>query len=132
MKIVSSEYLQDMFCTQIFVFVFFQHSEQFGYTTCSADVASFWKRFTCNIFNEPDIETLIKLKVRESLVVLHLAAELSLNPVCKLSSTAPKGGVHKLRLQDLSFFDHLPSSVYIFYGIKVYKKYFFDQLPEIL
>ena len=33
-----------------------------------------------------------------------------------------KGGVHKLRLQDLSFFDHLPTSVYIFYGIKVYKK----------
>ena len=32
------------------------------------------------------------------------------------------GGVHKLCLQDLSFFDHLPPSVYIFYGIKVYKK----------
>ena len=26
-------------------------------------------------------------------------------------------GVHKLRLQDFSFFDHLPPSVYIFYGI---------------
>ena len=37
---------------------------------------------------------------------------------------------HKLRLQDLSFFDHLPPSVYIFYGIKVYKKsIFFDHLP---
>ena len=35
------------------------------------------------------------------------------------------GGVHKLRLQDLSFFDHLPPSVYIFYGIKVYKKSIF-------
>ena len=34
-------------------------------------------------------------------------------------------GVHKLRLQDLSFFDHLPPSVYIFYGIKVYKKLIF-------
>ena len=37
----------------------------------------------------------------------------------------PLGGVHKLRLQDLSFFDHLPPSVYIFYGIKVYKKLIF-------
>ena len=35
------------------------------------------------------------------------------------------GGVHKLRLQDLSFFDHLPPSVYIFYGIIVYKKSIF-------
>ena len=35
------------------------------------------------------------------------------------------GGVHKLCLQDLAFFDHLPSSVYIFYGIKVYKKSIF-------
>ena len=35
------------------------------------------------------------------------------------------GGVHKLCLQDLSFFDHLPPSVYIFYGIKVYKKSIF-------
>ena len=25
------------------------------------------------------------------------------------------GGVHKLRLQNLAFFNHLPSSVYIFY-----------------
>ena len=33
-----------------------------------------------------------------------------------------QGGVHKLRLQHLAFFDHLPPSVYIFYGIKVYKK----------
>ena len=32
------------------------------------------------------------------------------------------GGVHKLRLQDLAFFDHLLPSIYIFYGIKVYKK----------
>ena len=32
------------------------------------------------------------------------------------------GGVHKLHLQDLAFFDHLPPLVYIFYGIKVYKK----------
>ena len=43
MKIVSSEYL----CTQIVVFGLFWHSEQSWYTTCSADVASFWKRFTC-------------------------------------------------------------------------------------
>ena len=47
MKIVSSEYLQNMLCTQIVVFVLFWHSEQFCYTPCSADVASFWKRFTC-------------------------------------------------------------------------------------
>ena len=40
------------------------------------------------------------------------------------------GGVHKLRLQDLAFFDHLPPSVYILYGINVYKKsIFFDHLP---
>ena len=35
------------------------------------------------------------------------------------------GGVHKLRLQDLAFFDHLPPFVYIFYGIKVYNKSIF-------
>ena len=35
------------------------------------------------------------------------------------------GGVHKLCLQDLAFFDHLPPSVYIFYGIIVYKKLMF-------
>ena len=33
------------------------------------------------------------------------------------------GGVHKLSLQDLAFFDHLPPSVYSFYGIKCYKKF---------
>ena len=39
------------------------------------------------------------------------------------------GGVQKLYLQELSFFDHLPPSVYIFYGIKVCKKMiFFDHL----
>ena len=58
---------------------------------------------------------------------------------------APLRGVHKLRLQDLAFFDHLPTlhflwykslqkvnffdhlppSVYIFYGIKVHKKSIF-------
>ena len=32
---------------------------------------------------------------------------------------------HKLRLHDLSFSDHLPPSVNIFYGIKVYKKSIF-------
>ena len=37
----------------------------------------------------------------------------------------PLGGIHKLRLQDLFFFDHLPPSVYIFYGTKVYKKSIF-------
>ena len=36
-----------------------------------------------------------------------------------------QGAVHKLRLQDLAFFDPLPPSVYIFYGIKVYKKSIF-------
>ena len=41
----------------------------------------------------------------------------------------PKGGVHKLRLQDLSFFYHLPPSVYIFYGIKVDKKLIFFRPP---
>ena len=35
------------------------------------------------------------------------------------------GGVHKLCLRNLTFFDHLPPSVYIFYGIKVYKKSIF-------
>ena len=34
----------------------------------------------------------------------------------------------KLRLQDLSFFDHLPLSVYIFYGIKVYKKFIYKYI----
>ena len=38
--------------------------------------------------------------------------------------------VHKLRLQDLAFFDYLPPSINVFYGIKVYKKLiFFDHLP---
>ena len=32
---------------------------------------------------------------------------------------------HKLFLQYLAFFDHLPPSIYIFYGIKVYKKSIF-------
>ena len=40
----------------------------------------------------------------------------------KIAGSSRLGGVHKLRLQDLAFFDHLPPSVYIFYGIKVYKK----------
>ena len=43
------------------------------------------------------------------------------------------GGVHKLRLQDLSFFDHLPPSVYIFYDVKVYKKsIFLTTYPPLL
>ena len=43
------------------------------------------------------------------------------------------GGVHKLRLQDLTFFDHLTPSVYIFYGIKVYKKsIFLTPYPPLL
>ena len=37
--------------------------------------------------------------------------------------------VHKLRLQNLAFFDHLPPSVYIFYGIKVDKKLIFFRPP---
>ena len=32
------------------------------------------------------------------------------------------GVIHKLRLQNLALFDHLPPSVYIFCGMKVYKK----------
>ena len=52
MKTVSSEYLQNMLCTQIVVFNFLWHSEQFWYTTCSADVASFWKRFTCTTMQQ--------------------------------------------------------------------------------
>ena len=47
MKIVNSEYMQNMLRTQIVVFYLFWHLEQIWYTTCSADVASFWKRFTC-------------------------------------------------------------------------------------
>jgi hypothetical protein len=49
MKIVSSEYLRNMLCTQIVVFALFWHSEQLWYTTCSPDVVSFWKRFTCTM-----------------------------------------------------------------------------------
>ena len=41
----------------------------------------------------------LKLEVRESLVVLHLAAELSLNPFCKLSSTAPKASSSSLETE---------------------------------
>ena len=36
-----------------------------------------------------------------------------------------QGGIHKLRLHNLAFFDHLPRSIYIFYGMKVYKKSIF-------
>ena len=47
-----------------------------------------------------------------------------------LNKALTLGSVHKIRLQDLPFFDHLFPSVYIFYGIKVYKKLiFFDHLP---
>ena len=54
-------------------------------------------------------------RYEERLVELHsVIAELS-----------RLGGVHKLRLQNLAFFDHLPPSVYIFYGMKVYKKSIF-------
>ena len=44
------------------------------------------------------------------------------------------GGIHKLGLQNLAFFDHLPPSVYIFYGIKVYKKLIFltTYLPPLV
>ena len=45
MKIVSSEYLQNM------LFLFW-HLEQFWYTTCPADVVNFWKRFTCTYVPE--------------------------------------------------------------------------------
>ena len=41
-----------------------------------------------------------------------------------------KQKVHKLRLKDLAFFDHLPPFVNIFYGINVDKKWIFlDYLP---
>ena len=40
-------------------------------------------------------------------------------------SETPLGGVHKLSLQELAFFDHLLPSVYIYYGINVYKKSIF-------
>ena len=36
-----------------------------------------------------------------------------------------QGVVHKLRLQNLAFFDHLPPFIYIFYGMKGYKKSIF-------
>ena len=41
------------------------------------------------------------------------------------TSTYILGGIHKLCLQNLAFFNHLPPSVYIFYGIKVNKKSIF-------
>ena len=45
-------------------------------------------------------------------------------------TNAVLGVFHKLHLQDLAFFDHLPPSVNIFYGIKVYEKpIFFNHLP---
>ena len=37
----------------------------------------------------------------------------------------PIGGVHKLSLQELAFFEPLTPSIYIFYVIKVYKKLIF-------
>ena len=46
-------------------------------------------------------------------------------------SPAWLGGVHKLRLQDLSFFDHLPPFVYIYYSIKSLQKFtIFDHVPS--
>ena len=51
--------------------------------------------------------------------------EIFLVGTCLYSCQYLLGGVHKQHLQNLSFFDHLPSSVYIFYGIKVYKRLIF-------
>ena len=45
MKIVSSEYLQNMLCTQIVVFVLTLRTILVH--NMFSDVASFWKRFTC-------------------------------------------------------------------------------------
>ena len=41
-------------------------------------------------------------------------------------------GVHKVRLQNLAFFDHLPPSVYIFYGMKVYKNTYPPPLVNVV
>ena len=48
-----------------------------------------------------------------------------INLVIYLKMALHLGVVQKVRLQNLAFFDHLPPSVYIFYGMKVYKKLIF-------
>ena len=64
MKIVSSEYLQNMLCIQIW------HSEQFWYKTFSADVVSFWKRFTCT---DPVFSNGFELKdIKISMNIAHI------------------------------------------------------------
>ena len=87
-KIVSSEYIQNMFYTQIVVFVLFWHSEQFWYTACSADVASFWKRFTCTfsqvyyrfleakLMKEPNIPSPFQTHMGTNLFWIHWSKKL--------------------------------------------------------
>ena len=50
-------------------------------------------------------------------------------PICLYVYQVQKGGVHKLRLQDLSFFDHLPPLCLHFLWYKCLQKVdFFDHL----
>ena len=41
----------------------------------------------------------------------------------------PLGGVHKLRLQSLAFFDHLPLRLHFLWYKSLQKVGFFDHLP---
>ena len=63
MKIVSWEVripAEHVVFINCFFFVLFWHSEQFWYTTCSTDVASFWKIFTCTFWDFVTVSMQIK------------------------------------------------------------------------
>ena len=65
----------------------------------------------------------VQFRINCFLNVIHMGQKVGKIGPIKMKNIL--GGVHNLRLQDLAFFDHLPPSVYIFSGIKVYKKSIF-------
>ena len=64
--------------------------------------------------------------------MLYLLKSLIGNKDTKIDLKFMLGGVHKLRLQDLAFFYHLPPSLYIKRYKSLQKVDFFDHLPPLL
>ena len=96
--------------------------------------AKFWNAFrmTTSSIGETSSRTLIillsTLLMLESLKLSHFVefgGQTDWRQKYQVCVQKYLGGVHKLRLQTLAFFDHLTPSVYIFYGMKVYKKSIF-------
>ena len=102
----NSEFLQRIFC--LFTFWVFLQGKSFEL------ISQYTQTCQYNSLHWKDKNPLQQLKFG-----IHKIG-------CSMSWTRYElGSVHKLRLQNLAFFDHLPPSVYIFYGIKVYKKSIF-------